>query len=108
MRAKHWTGRVSVTYGHPYMIDVQDCDARLPSSGDTTDVYLDQLVRLSVIVGKVMKNIYTYVFLRLSSGSTLCLCFYICAALTLGYLFRQPGRLERHRRRQITGHSRRA
>ena len=45
------------------MIDVQDCDARLPSSGDTTDLYLDQLVRLSVLVGKVMKNIYTYVSL---------------------------------------------
>ena len=47
------------------MIDVQDCDARLPSSGDTTDLYLDQLVRLSVLVGKVMKNIYTYVSLCL-------------------------------------------
>jgi hypothetical protein len=42
------------------MIDVADCDARLPSSGDDRDLYLDQLVRLSVIVGKVMKNIYTY------------------------------------------------
>lgn len=55
------SNRVSVTYGHPFMIDVGDCDARLPSSGDDTDMYLDQLVRLSVIVGKVMKNIYTYV-----------------------------------------------
>lgn len=59
--------RVSVTYGHPYMIDVQDCDARLPSSGDATDLYLDQLVRLSVIAGKVMKNIYTYVLTLFSS-----------------------------------------
>ena len=44
------------------MIDVQDCDARLPSSGDPNDRYLDELVRLSVIVGLVMKNIYTCVF----------------------------------------------
>ena len=43
------------------MIEVQDCDARLPSSGDATDLYLDQLVRLSVIVGRVQKNIYTCV-----------------------------------------------
>ncbi|KAI0695709.1 fungal-specific transcription factor domain-containing protein [Cytidiella melzeri] len=50
---------VSVTFGHPFMIDVGDCDARLPSSGDERDMYIDQLVRLSVIVGKVMKNIYT-------------------------------------------------
>ena len=46
------------------MIEVQDCDARLPSSGDATDLYLDQLVRLSVIVGRVQKNIYTCVPLR--------------------------------------------
>ena len=43
------------------MIEVQDCDARLPSSGDATDLYLDQLVRLSVIVGRVQKHIYTCV-----------------------------------------------
>ena len=58
-----WTligySRISLTYGHPYMIDVQDCDARLPSSGDPNDRYLDELVRLSVILGKVMKTIYT-------------------------------------------------
>ena len=57
--------RISITYGHPYMIEVQDCDARLPSSGDATDLYLDQLVRLSVIVGRVQKNIYTCVPLAL-------------------------------------------
>ena len=58
-----WTliaySRISLTYGHPFMIDVQDCDARLPSSGDPNDRYLDELVRLSVILGKVMKTIYT-------------------------------------------------
>ncbi len=53
--------RISITYGHPYMIDVQDCDARLPSSGGASDLYLDQLVRLSVIVGRVQKSIYRYV-----------------------------------------------
>lgn len=51
--------RISLTYGHPHMIDVQDCDARLPSSGDPNDRYLDELVRLSVILGKVMKTIYS-------------------------------------------------
>ncbi|KAF9061908.1 fungal-specific transcription factor domain-containing protein [Rhodocollybia butyracea] len=51
-----WT---SLTYGHPYMIDIQDCDARLPSSGDRNDLYMDELVRLSIILGRVQKAIYT-------------------------------------------------
>ncbi|KIK08788.1 hypothetical protein K443DRAFT_84620 [Laccaria amethystina LaAM-08-1] len=51
-----WT---SIAYGHPYMIDVQDCDARLPSSGDLNDLYLDELVRLSIIIGRVQKVIYS-------------------------------------------------
>ncbi|KIK57624.1 hypothetical protein GYMLUDRAFT_75242 [Collybiopsis luxurians FD-317 M1] len=51
-----WT---SLTYGHPYMIDIQDCDARLPSSGDKNDLYMDELVRLSIILGRVQKAIYT-------------------------------------------------
>lgn len=42
------------------MIDVQDCDARLPSSGDPNDLYMDELVRLSVILGRVLKTIYRY------------------------------------------------
>ncbi|KAH7908879.1 fungal-specific transcription factor domain-containing protein [Hygrophoropsis aurantiaca] len=50
---------ISLTYGHPYMIDVQDCDARLPSSGDPNDLYMDELVRLSVILGRVLKTIYS-------------------------------------------------
>ncbi|KAH8106811.1 fungal-specific transcription factor domain-containing protein [Cristinia sonorae] len=50
---------ISLTYGHPYMIDVRDCDARLPSSGDPADIYMDELVRLSVILGRVYKAIYT-------------------------------------------------
>lgn len=41
------------------MIDVQDCDVRLPSSGDRNDLYMDELVRLSVILGRVLKAIYT-------------------------------------------------
>ena len=40
------------------MIDVQDCDARLPSSGDLNDLYMDELVRISVILGRVLKSIY--------------------------------------------------
>ena len=45
------------------MIDVQDCDARLPSSGDSNDLYLDELMRLSVISGRVLKTIYGYALL---------------------------------------------
>lgn len=48
------------------MIDVQDCDARLPSSGDPNDPYMDELVRLSVLLGRVLKTIYTYVVAALS------------------------------------------
>ena len=43
------------------MIDVVDCDARLPSSGDSNDLYLDELLRLSVLLGRVLKTIYTCV-----------------------------------------------
>jgi len=43
------------------MIDVNDCDARLPSSGDSNDLYMDELVRLSIILGRVLKTIYRYV-----------------------------------------------
>ncbi|KAJ7063420.1 fungal-specific transcription factor domain-containing protein [Mycena amicta] len=49
----------SLVYGFPYMIDVLDCDVRLPSSGDSKDAYMDELVRLSVIGGRVMKTIYS-------------------------------------------------
>ncbi|KAF7778524.1 transcriptional regulator family: Fungal Specific TF [Agaricus bisporus var. burnettii] len=51
-----WT---SLAYGHPYMIDVQDCDARLPSSGDESGLYMDELVRLSLLLGRVLKAIYS-------------------------------------------------
>ncbi|KAJ6497001.1 fungal-specific transcription factor domain-containing protein [Mycena vitilis] len=52
----------SLVYGFPYMIDVHDCDVRLPSSGDLKDVYMDELVRLSVIGGRVVKTIYRQAF----------------------------------------------
>ena len=52
--------RVSLSYGHPYMIDVNDCDARLPSSGSPHDLYVDEFVRLSIILGRVLKTIYRY------------------------------------------------
>lgn len=52
--------RVSLSYGHPYMIDVNDCDARLPSSGSPHDLYVDELARLSIILGRVLKTIYRY------------------------------------------------
>ena len=52
--------RAGIAYGHPYMIDVQDCDTRLPSSGDFNDVYMDELVRLSILLGRVQKTIYRF------------------------------------------------
>ena len=55
----HLALRISLTFGHPHMIDIRDCDARLPSSGDPNDLYLDELVRLSVILGRVQKTLYT-------------------------------------------------
>jgi hypothetical protein len=42
------------------MIDVHDCNVRLPSSGDPNDSYVDELVRLSVILGRVLKTIYRF------------------------------------------------
>ncbi|KAI0082837.1 hypothetical protein K474DRAFT_1655018 [Panus rudis PR-1116 ss-1] len=62
---------ISVTYGHPHMIDVQDCDARLPSSGDPHDAYIDELVRLSVILGRVQKAIYTPAGLNVTNDEVL-------------------------------------
>ena len=65
------------------MIDVNDCDARLPSSGSPHDLYVDELARLSIILGRVLKTIYRY---GLSSP-----------ALNEAYLMRtQPGRVDGH------------
>ena len=50
--------RMSLSYGHPYMIDVGDCDARLPSSDTPDDLYTVELVRLSILLGRVLKTIY--------------------------------------------------
>lgn len=61
------------------MIDIQDCDARLPSSGDQNDLYMDELVRLSIILGRVQKAIYTYV--KPQSCTTMCLNSAILTAL---------------------------
>ncbi|KAJ7343340.1 fungal-specific transcription factor domain-containing protein [Mycena albidolilacea] len=63
-----WT---SLVYGFPYMIDVHDCDVRLPSSGDSKDLYMDELVRLSVIGGRVVKTIYSPSGLTLVSDEIL-------------------------------------
>ncbi|KAI6005881.1 fungal-specific transcription factor domain-containing protein [Pisolithus albus] len=63
-----WT---SLTYGHPYMIDVQDCDACLPSSGDPNDSYMVELARLSIILGRVLKAIYSPSGLRCTNDEML-------------------------------------
>jgi hypothetical protein len=53
------------------MIDVQDCDTRLPSSGDFNDVYMDEVVRLSILLGRVQKTIYRFVHIshRIATGA---------------------------------------
>ena len=53
------------------MIDVEDCDARLPSSGDPNDQYTAELLRLSLILGRVLKTIYGYVEVRWDITTTL-------------------------------------
>ncbi|KAF7363561.1 hypothetical protein MSAN_01012700 [Mycena sanguinolenta] len=62
---------MSLVYGFPYMIDVHDCDVRLPSSGNAKDSYMDELVRLSVIGGRVVKTIYSPSGLTLISDEIL-------------------------------------
>ncbi|KAJ7709763.1 fungal-specific transcription factor domain-containing protein [Mycena rosella] len=62
---------MSLVYGFPYMIDIHDCDVRLPSSGDAKDLYMDELVRLSVIGGRVVKTIYSPSGLTLISDDVL-------------------------------------
>ena len=59
--------RIALAFGHPFMIDVHDCNVRLPSSGDPNALYMDELVRLSVILGRVVKTIYRFAFLFLAS-----------------------------------------
>lgn len=46
------------------MIDVHDCDARLPSSGLSNDLYMDELVKLSILLGRVLKTVYRYIRTR--------------------------------------------
>lgn len=62
---------VSLSYGHPYMIDVNDCDARLPSSGSPHDLYVVELARLSIILGRVLKTIYSPVGLMNTTDEAL-------------------------------------
>ncbi|KAL0574331.1 hypothetical protein V5O48_007613, partial [Marasmius crinis-equi] len=62
---------ISFTYGHPYMISLEDCDARLPSSGNLTDNYIDEFVRLSILLGRVQKALYTPSGLKLTTDEAL-------------------------------------
>ena len=50
----------SLTYGHPFMIDVEDCDVRLTSSEAIEDMYMNELLKLSILLGRVLKMIYRY------------------------------------------------
>jgi hypothetical protein len=52
---------MALGFGHPCMIDVQDCDVRLPSSGDLSDLYMVEMVRLAVLLGRVLKAVYRHV-----------------------------------------------
>lgn len=79
MRRRVWAACVitdrwtALTYGHPFMIDVEDCDARFPSPSDVpggceggvSGAYLDEMVKLSLLLGRVMKMIYRYLSMSL-------------------------------------------
>ncbi|KAI0318935.1 fungal-specific transcription factor domain-containing protein [Amylostereum chailletii] len=77
MRRRLWCACVisdrwmSLSYGHPHMIDVNDCDTRLPSSDDPHDLYVVELVRLSIILGRVLKTIYSPAGLTLATDEIL-------------------------------------
>ena len=60
------------------MIDVQDCDSRLPSSGDPNDQYTDEFVRLSILLGRVLKTIYTLVDIMFCCHSYVLKIFQAC------------------------------
>ncbi|KAI0032267.1 fungal-specific transcription factor domain-containing protein [Vararia minispora EC-137] len=62
---------MSLSYGHPYMIDINDCDARFPSSGSSDDMYTVELVRLSILLGRVLKTIYSPSGLNLATDEAL-------------------------------------
>jgi hypothetical protein len=42
------------------MIDVEDCDVRLTSSEAVEDMYMNELLKLSILLGRVLKMIYRY------------------------------------------------
>ncbi|KAG9027836.1 hypothetical protein FRB95_007346 [Tulasnella sp. JGI-2019a] len=63
--ADRWYG---ACFGHPFMIDVLDCDVRLPTPDDPNDAsladtkpqcYLAEMIKLSILLGKVTKTIYS-------------------------------------------------
>lgn len=49
----------SAAFGYPQMIDLTDCDVRLPTPQDQGIGYLNALTRLSIILGEVLKAIYS-------------------------------------------------
>ncbi|KDQ18055.1 hypothetical protein BOTBODRAFT_155106 [Botryobasidium botryosum FD-172 SS1] len=60
-----WYGLI---FGHPFMIDVHDCDVRLPTPEDPATeetrltqpcLFLGELVKLSILLGRVLKAIYS-------------------------------------------------
>ena len=40
------------------MIDVKDCDVRLTSSEADSDMYIKELLKLSILLGRILKMIY--------------------------------------------------
>ncbi|KAG8883115.1 hypothetical protein FRB97_007252 [Tulasnella sp. 331] len=63
--ADRWYG---ACFGHPFMIDVLDCDVRLPTPDDPNNAalaetkpqcYLAEMIKLSILLGKVTKTIYS-------------------------------------------------
>jgi hypothetical protein len=56
--------RYAASFGHPLTINVLDCDVRLPRSDEAEGMkmeYMGELVKLSILLGRVLKSIYRWV-----------------------------------------------
>ncbi|CAE6420960.1 unnamed protein product [Rhizoctonia solani] len=68
LRRRLWSACVIVdswyaaSYGHPLTINVLDCDVRLPRSDEAEGhkmEFMGELVKLSILLGRVLKSIYS-------------------------------------------------
>ncbi|KAL5635417.1 hypothetical protein ACGC1H_004269 [Rhizoctonia solani] len=68
LRRRLWSACVVVdswyaaSYGHPLAINVLDCDVRLPRADEAEGLkmeFMGELVKLSILLGRVLKSIYS-------------------------------------------------